>query len=185
METRLVTALRWSHAASWPVSPLPPNVRVTVLSVVEGPINFFSRVRLVNCSDYEQSPDIPVRRRLMVADDDESVRELVGCVARAAGFDVVLAANGDDAAKQLERGSFDVLVTDIYMPGKDGLELIRQARVRHPNMQIIAISGGGISGYNPLRVASQMGAAQVIAKPFDVSQLMDSLKRTDGGSSSL
>jgi DNA-binding response OmpR family regulator len=118
----------------------------------------------------------------MVVDDDDTVRELVTRVARAAGFEVLLAANGCDAVKLLACGAYDVLVTDIYMPDKDGLELIQQARALHPALQIIAMSSGGTYGYDPLRAAGQLGAAQVLAKPFEVSQLLESFRRTVRGS---
>src|SRR3546814_10959751 len=78
--------------------------------------------------------------RILLAEDDEALR---GCRARAlerAGYDVVACADGEEAVAVLEQ-DWDLLLTDIVMPGIDGIEVARQAAARHPGLRIMFITG--------------------------------------------
>lgn len=121
-------------------------------------------------------PDDTRQRRLLIVDDDSAVRSVVKHVAHAGGFAVTIAGNGREAMEHIERGTFDVIVTDLYMPEKDGLELIRHLRHVHPAPVIIAMSGGGKYGVSSLRVAGLLGAAHVLPKPFEVARLIELLR---------
>ena len=109
--------------------------------------------------------------RLLVVEDDALVREVIVRVARRENFVVVVAPHGGEALARLARGRFDVMMTDIYMPETDGIELMTQARELDPAMPIVAISGGGEFGFSPLRAATLLGAAHVLPKPFEITQL--------------
>lgn len=110
--------------------------------------------------------------RILVVDDDFHIRESLRIKLSQAGHTVVLAENGGEAIRALKRGVYDVVVTDILMPDKDGFELIGELRRKWPKVRIVAISGGGRIGTEQLLVAAAgLGADAVIAKPFSYPQL--------------
>ena len=84
------------------------------------------------------------------------------------------ASDGGEAAKLLRDQGFDLLITDVVMPERDGLELIAFSRRTRPSMKIIAISGGGqyLRGPDCLRIARGLGAHAVVMKPFNWEQLL-------------
>ncbi len=112
--------------------------------------------------------------RLLVIDDDELVRATLVDMLQTAGFEVVTAKNGRVGLELLETTSVVAIITDILMPEQEGLETIREARQRYPNLRILAISGGGAGGpdIQLLRFAESFGADQTLAKPFTPSQLV-------------
>ncbi len=123
--------------------------------------------------------------RVLVVDDDELVRETFLDALGRAGFDVTGAANGKDAEKALEGTGFDVVVTDILMPEKDGIETILAIRKGHPDIAIIAVSGGGaMDAIQLLDFARQLGADRVVAKPVSPATLVELVRavapRPDG-----
>jgi CheY-like chemotaxis protein len=109
--------------------------------------------------------------RLLVAEDDLIVRRLIRCVAERAGFEAVDARNGAEALARLRCERFDVMITDLFMPDTDGIELIRRVRPLAATLPIVAISGGGEVGINLLGVARFLGAQYSLSKPFDVPEL--------------
>ncbi|MEO7701414.1 MAG: response regulator [Opitutus sp.] len=110
--------------------------------------------------------------RILVVDDDFHIRESLRIKLEQAGHTVSLAPDGGEAVKALKRGVFDIVVTDILMPDKDGFELIGDIRRKWPKVRIVAISGGGRIGTEQLLVAAAgLGADAVIAKPFSYPQL--------------
>ncbi|MCU1383204.1 MAG: response regulator receiver domain [Acidobacteria bacterium] len=87
------------------------------------------------------------------------------------GHEVITAADGNDALRLFEIHAVDLVITDLIMPERDGLDTIRTLR-RHGDVRIIAMSSGGQTGpSNYLNIASHMGAAAVLAKPFSNQEL--------------
>ena len=115
--------------------------------------------------------------RLLIVDDEPAVRKVVQRIAEATGFQTTMAENGREAMKLIERTTFAAIVTDIYMPDQDGLELLRQLRGIHPAPTIIAMSGGGRFGFSALDTATLLGAKHVFTKPFDVTTFIELLQR--------
>ena len=112
----------------------------------------------------------------MVVDDDSQIRELMCQALTQLGHTVTCAENGAIALEYIRKQLFDSVVTDILMPGRDGLELIGELRRRHPTVRIIAISGGGrASCGHYLDAAKSLGAHAVLAKPFSFSELTAAL----------
>ena len=105
---------------------------------------------------------------VLVADDDVGVRFIVCEFLKMAGFDVVEANSGLDAIEMLKEWTPDLLVTDIFMPDGDGIELVRYARKNLPFLPVIAMSGGSIllPEFNSLKSAEMLGATVTLAKPF-------------------
>jgi len=118
--------------------------------------------------------------RLLIVDDDESVRAVLARVAASLGFEVATAVDGRTAAQWLAATRCQVLLTDIHMPETDDLELIRCARTRWPSIVIVAMSGGGNFGFDYLRTAQLLGADHVLSKPFEIGTLAEILQRVSG-----
>jgi DNA-binding NtrC family response regulator len=120
-------------------------------------------------------------KRILVVDDDTIMRETLRDILTFEGFSVSSAEGGSQAISQLSNEPFDLVITDILMPQRDGLEVITEAKKNYPNMQIIAISGGGyISADAYLRMASDAGADDIISKPFDVDDFLRKVYRILG-----
>lgn len=107
---------------------------------------------------------------ILIADDDEPVRHLIRAGLEGAGYDVAEAANGVEAIRAANATPFDLVITDILMPEKDGLETIVHLRKRSPGLKVIAISGYENALF--LADARGLGAARVLPKPFKIAELV-------------
>ena len=111
-------------------------------------------------------------RLACVVDDDDGVRKTIALNLREMGFDTVEVADGRRVADVLSRHPVDVLLVDMIMPDKDGIEVIRDAREAWPNLRIVAVSGGGAIGADLyLNLASHVGADACLSKPFSDATL--------------
>ena len=111
--------------------------------------------------------------KILLVEDDDLVRDMLMQVLERAKHEVICAANGDEATEALKKESPDIMVTDIIMPKKSGITLISEVRNKHPDMEIIAISGGGRldpTGY--LDLSESLGATVSFEKPVDNSALL-------------
>ena len=112
---------------------------------------------------------------VLVVDDEAVVRKPLRDVIEAAGYQVVEAANGRVDPRVL--GRIDAAVVDIFMPDRDGLELISDLRRGYPHVKIVAITGLFRYGeVDALEVARRMGAHATLEKPFDMKQLLAALE---------
>lgn len=93
-----------------------------------------------------------------------------------AGHTVVTATDGFKALAAVEAGNFDLVITDIIMPGKEGIEIIMELRRRHPLLKIIAMSGGGrVGAISYLELAEKLGALHTLEKPFNQAVLIEAV----------
>jgi CheY-like chemotaxis protein len=105
--------------------------------------------------------------------DDEPVRTTVRETLEHFGQTVIEARDGTEGLALLPRAHVDLVITDIVMPGQEGLEVVRQVRRTQASVKILAISGGGRDGGSAyLHVAKLMGATTALAKPFTADALM-------------
>lgn len=113
---------------------------------------------------------------ILVVEDDVFVADMLSQVLTRAHHHVKTAKDGEDAVAVLKTFEPDVMVTDILMPKKSGTTLISEVKAEHPNMEIIAISGGGRAdpiGY--LDLSEELGAAISFAKPVDNDAILMSI----------
>lgn len=114
----------------------------------------------------------PVRRRVLVVDDDESMRDLLHAFFASRGDDVHLVDDGRHVAPWLAANTPDLIVTDLCMPGIDGMELLVHLRRMHSTVPVIVMSGGvGGEMAGMLRAAELLGARRTLAKPFSLPDL--------------
>ena len=120
-------------------------------------------------------------KRILVIDDDDQVRSLLRDMLELAGYQVVDAPNGKAGARLYRQSPTDLVITDIFMPEKEGLETIRELRQDFPEVKIIAISGGGRMGdFAYLPAAEKFGALRTFVKPFDLHQLLSAVRELLG-----
>ena len=111
--------------------------------------------------------------RILVIDDEELARFTLREVLEEAGHEVVEATNGNEGIEHQKANPFDMVITDMIMPDKEGLETIVELKGAFPDLRIIAISGGGRTrNMDFLKLAGEFGADQIIFKPFSEDELM-------------
>lgn len=120
--------------------------------------------------------------RVLVIDDNADIRTLVRWVLESEGFEVSVAADGNEGLLSQRNRPAEVIVTDIFMPVKEGIETIHALHLEFPEAKIIAMSGGAmearISDYLPM--ALQFGAARFLRKPFQPQELIDAVRDLTG-----
>jgi excisionase family DNA binding protein len=110
------------------------------------------------------------RPRILVVDDEAGIRELLAKTLAVAEYDVDLAAGGQEALERLHREQYDLVITDLRMPGVDGLTLIREARRYMPQLPIIIITG--YSTEASAIEAINLGVNGYLTKPFRVPKVL-------------
>ncbi len=114
---------------------------------------------------------------ILIIDDDASVRDSLRRTLHKEGYTILEASEGRGGLKQLEHSLADLILLDMFMPDKDGLETIGELRRTHPGIRIIAMSGGGFKGtVDVLHVATKLGARRTLAKPFTREQLLEAVE---------
>jgi DNA-binding NtrC family response regulator len=110
---------------------------------------------------------------ILVVDDDAGVRFALTEVLRERGYRVVCANSGAQALASLE--GVDVVVTDLSMPGMDGLELVSQIAGRAPSLPVILLTAHGSESM--VRIAARRGACGCLSKPFDIDEIARVIER--------
>jgi DNA-binding response OmpR family regulator len=119
--------------------------------------------------------------KILLVDDDVLVRDSLAFALEDAGHAVVPAGNGDEGLAALQRETFDLVILDILMPEREGIETIREIRKTWKTLPVLAISGGDKTGWSDfLRMASTLGATDTLAKPFTASELVSRVARLLG-----
>ena len=130
---------------------------------------------------------------ILLIDDEKDVRDAVAQILSRAGYRVETTDNAEMGLAMLEENDFDLLITDIIMPGIDGVQAIKAVREKNKKMKILAISGGGNFGlkdYEPqaikttayLQAAADAGADSILTKPFtrvELVELVSNLLQTE------
>jgi CheY-like chemotaxis protein len=121
--------------------------------------------------------------RALVVEDDDIVRELIAEILRTAGYSVYEAINGADGLAQARALLPHVVVTDIFMPVQDGIEVLRHIKDEMPATRVVAVSGGSprVPQMDMLVVASKLGADATVSKPFTPAELLVAASADDHG----
>ncbi len=107
-------------------------------------------------------------KKILIIDDDPNMNQMIKRLLEENGYEARSEFNGDDGWNRFLDEAFDLIITDIIMPRKEGIELIRAIREKSQTLPIIAISGGGrLIPDTYLSMAQNMGADYIFAKPFD------------------
>jgi len=112
--------------------------------------------------------------RILLAEDDDSLRGFLARALERAGYEVVACADGDEAAAILDQ-EWDLLLTDIVMPGMDGIEVARQAAARHPGLRIMFITGFAAVALTAADTAPP--GAKVLSKPIHLREIVSEVER--------
>lgn len=107
---------------------------------------------------------------ILVVDDDTVTRETVGTILREQGYRVALAGNGSDALVALADDTPDMVLTDLNMPGIDGLTVLNRVRAGHPNLPVIIFTADQTTDAE--RQARHLGASDFINKPVDLEDML-------------
>jgi DNA-binding response OmpR family regulator len=113
------------------------------------------------------------KQRILVADDDPSIRRTLQIGLSKAGYEVLEARDGEEAVRLWRETGADLIIADIYMPNKSGLQLIMELRAHNSAIPVIAMSDGGQSkNLNPLSYSEVLGSVRTIAKPFSLEDMV-------------
>lgn len=115
---------------------------------------------------------------ILVIEDDEDIRQMICEILEEEGYDTLQAANGIEGIEMLRKHQeIGIIVTDLLMPEKEGIETITDIRKDYPRLRILAISGGGICiPESYLSLAKAMGADATLSKPFGTQELLDAIE---------
>ena len=121
-------------------------------------------------------------KRILVIDDDMQMRQMLRQTLERAGYEVTEAPNGQEGLKLYRQAPTDLIITDIIMPEKEGVETVIEFRRDFPDAKIIAISGGsrGIDAKGCLHAVKLFGADCTFSKPFDRKKLLKTIKKLLG-----
>ena len=122
--------------------------------------------------------DRSVTERILIIDDNDEFRAMVRKMLENAGYtDIEETGKGIVGIKLFKQHLFDLVITDIIMPDKEGLEIITELTRDYPRIKIIAVSGGGKMGpQSYLEMAEMLGASRILMKPFKQSDLIVAVK---------
>jgi len=116
--------------------------------------------------------------KILVVDDEPLIRDGLKQTLEIEGFDVEAASNGIEAMEIFNGFQPDLVITDIIMAEKDGIEIIWDIKERFPAVKIIAISGGGrIAATDHLKIARKLGANAILTKPFAIADLIQEIEK--------
>jgi DNA-binding NtrC family response regulator len=117
-------------------------------------------------------------RRILIVDDDPGIRRTLEALLRQAGYEVMQAGDGAEAVRLWRDHGGDLVITDLHMPEKDGIQTILELLTHSPKTRIIAMSGGGqTKRLDLLGNAALLGAVLTIEKPFTISEMISLVGR--------
>jgi DNA-binding response OmpR family regulator len=128
-------------------------------------------------SQLPKGPETGPKARILLIDDDFRLLTTLGQLLVKEGYEVQNAENGEEGIQIQRKQPSDLIITDLIMPGKEGIETIAELRKAQPSLKIIAMSGGGlIRSTEYLMVAETIGANCTIAKPFPFDRLLSAVE---------
>jgi excisionase family DNA binding protein len=135
-------------------------------------------LRAVTPDDAASARSVSERRKVLVVDDEASIRDLLTKTLALAEYDVDAAPDGESALERIRRESYDLLVADLKMPGLDGLSVIREAKRLQADLPVIIVTG--FSTEASAIDAVNLGVSGYLTKPFRVPRLLAAAARALG-----
>lgn len=124
-----------------------------------------------------------MNKKIVVIDDDAQFRMMMVEMLERKDYEVYAAADGEEGIQLWQSLNPDLVITDIIMPNKEGIETILELKRKNKAVKIIAISGGGrTNAQDNLRSAKLLGASLTLAKPFESAELLAAVKQLIGES---
>jgi DNA-binding NtrC family response regulator len=117
-------------------------------------------------------------KQILIIDDEPQIRSMLKKMLEREGFDIIVASDGKEGMELFEKNPVDLVITDLIMPEKEGIEIIRVFKKGYPDVPIIAMSGGGKNspdGY--LKMAKLLGAQATFEKPINKEELLNTVKK--------
>ena len=111
--------------------------------------------------------------RILIIEDEDPIRMSLQRLLEHAGYEVDVASDGEEGIGRHRRQPADLIITDLLMPEKEGLETIQEFRRNFPQVKIIAISG---AGFKYLPMASEFGASRTFSKPLEYDELLEAIE---------
>lgn len=115
------------------------------------------------------------KHRLLVVDDEEDLRNLLGQILTTEGYDIVTAPDGEEAIRLLDRERFDATLLDILMPKRNGMAVLKHIQKNHPSTKAIMLTGYANLEYS--MEARKHGAVEFISKPYKLETVLSALDR--------
>jgi DNA-binding NtrC family response regulator len=112
---------------------------------------------------------------ILVVDDEPAIQDILTWSLAAEGYNVATAASGEEALTRFEEQDFDVIVTDLVMPGLNGLDLLERSRVLNPRASVIVMTA--YAALETAITALRRGASDYLEKPFSVADLKERVQR--------
>ena len=112
--------------------------------------------------------------QILVVDDDTQMRQTIRAILEEENYSIAEACDGNEASNHLYENHVDLIIVDIIMPDKDGIEVITEVREKYSGTKILSLSGGGLIEANDyLKTASALGAHKTLVKPFKNNELIE------------
>jgi DNA-binding NtrC family response regulator len=118
-----------------------------------------------------------MKQHILVVDDEPPIRELLQAYFQKHNYEVTTASNADDALRLADETPLHVVILDVLLPDRDGLEVLQALKAAHPNLPIIIMTGIGFDE-ELLQEAIQKGAAGYVSKTLPLDQLLMEVHRT-------
>ena len=115
-----------------------------------------------------------MRKQILVCDDEEGIRESLKLILEKE-YDVIFAENGDEAVQKMKTSPTDLVILDIKMPRKDGLETLKRLKKINPSCKVIIATG--YRSVDTAQEASRLGASDYILKPFDRAKILETVQK--------
>jgi DNA-binding NtrC family response regulator len=115
------------------------------------------------------------KKKILVVDDEESLRTVLSTELASEGYDVGTAADGDDAITEMGKKSFDLVLLDIKMPRMNGFEVLKHVKDKHPRTKVIMLTG--FADLKNAIESKKLGAEDFVSKPYDLVDLLTTIER--------
>jgi len=115
------------------------------------------------------------KNRVLVCDDEDSLRTILSAELTGAGYEVATAADGEEGIAEVKNQKFDLVMLDIKMPNKDGFEVLKFIKKEHPDVKVIMLTG--FADLKNAIESKKYGAEDFVSKPYDLVDLLTTIER--------